>query len=257
MHTTLNQQAYTSELPPGIIATKEDYTGLATALTIFVAWSASLAVLMPADLTRMPVWLVVGGVLLRSSLHTGLFITAHDAMHRTVFPGNHKINDLVGSVAVGLYALLPYRALLLKHQMHHRFPATEKDPDYHDGQHVGFIEWYFTFLKNYMEPKQLLLISAGMWSVLGVSSGLLGMNPLNLLLFWFLPFVISSFQLFYFGTYLPHKQPSGGYDNRHRAKSIRLSNLWSFLSCYHFGCHWEHHEYPLVPWYRLPLVRKP
>ncbi|MBD3338449.1 MAG: beta-carotene ketolase, partial [Candidatus Lokiarchaeota archaeon] len=23
----------------------------------------------------------------------------------------------------------------------------------------------------------------------------------------------------------------------------------------HFGYHWEHHEYPNIPWWRLPAVR--
>ena len=32
--------------------------------------------------------------------------------------------------------------------------------------------------------------------------------------------------------------------------------LVSFVSCYHFGYHWEHHVAPHVPWWRLPEARR-
>ncbi|WP_208766779.1 fatty acid desaturase [Nostoc flagelliforme] len=27
------------------------------------------------------------------------------------------------------------------------------------------------------------------------------------------------------------------------------------MSCYHFGYHQEHHEYPDVPWWKLPAYK--
>jgi beta-carotene ketolase (CrtW type) len=76
----------------------------------------------------------------------------------------------------------------------------------------------------------------------------------NLILFWLLPLSLSSIQLFYFGIFLPHRRPKTGYTNRHCAKSSYYSIFWSFVTCYHFGYHWEHHEYPHLPWYKLPLA---
>ncbi|MDT8325299.1 MAG: fatty acid desaturase, partial [Bacteroidota bacterium] len=32
--------------------------------------------------------------------------------------------------------------------------------------------------------------------------------------------------------------------------------LFSFLTCYHFGYHEEHHTRPGVPWWRLPAARR-
>ena len=83
----------------------------------------------------------------------------------------------------------------------------------------------------------------------------------NLFLFWVFPIVLSSMQLFYFGTYLPHRAgsaaiPPSPHQNSHHAVSANRPVWWSFLTCYHFGYHWEHHEYPALPWYRLPSVRQ-
>ncbi|MGK7928227.1 MAG: fatty acid desaturase, partial [Spirulina sp.] len=84
---------------------------------------------------------------------------------------------------------------------------------------------------------------------------ILGSSPLNLLLFWLLPSAFSSLQLFFFGTFLPHRQPKGGYNNPHRAQSHALPIFWSFIACYHFGYHREHHENLDVPWWKLPELR--
>ena len=76
----------------------------------------------------------------------------------------------------------------------------------------------------------------------------------NLTLFWIIPSILSSVQLFYFGTFLPHREPEGGYKNTHCAETNPLPTFWSFITCYHFGYHEEHHEHPNVPWWKLPEV---
>jgi len=59
---------------------------------------------------------------------------------------NHKINNLVGALAVFLYGLFNYEELLKRHWSHHHHPASELDPDFHDGKHKNFF-WYFHFMK--------------------------------------------------------------------------------------------------------------
>jgi beta-carotene ketolase (CrtW type) len=70
----------------------------------------------------------------------------------------------------------------------------------------------------------------------------------NLLLFWVLPSLLSTLQLFYFGTWLPHR---GEHDNPHHSRTLKKNHLLAFLTCYFFGYHFEHHQAPGMPWWRL------
>jgi beta-carotene ketolase (CrtW type) len=230
----------------------DSFSGVVMAGTVMLLWLSSLIFLFSIDISQIPLFLIVLAVLWRAFLHTGLFITAHDAMHGTAFPQNRKVNDFIGSLAVQIYALLPYKTLLEKHKLHHHYPASAKDPDFcQQGQTNPFI-WYVKFMKGYLAGKQTGVLFIGMAIIFCSLKWGLNISISNLLLFWVLPIVISSIQLFYFGIFLPHRRPKGGYSNRHRAKSIYYSVFWSFITCYHFGYHWEHHEFPYLPWYRLP-----
>ena len=226
--------------------------GLFIAITIISVWGLSLLLLLTFDVARPNIVLISVGILYQTFLYTGLFITAHDAMHGSVCPTHPRINKAIGAIAVRLYALFSYRKLLVKHSAHHRTPASAADPDFHDGEHSGFLAWYLRFMREYLSWWQII----GMAVVFQIMEYVLMVPTINLILFWVSPALLSTLQLFYFGTYLPHRLPEGGYDNPHRARSNAYSILWSFITCYHFGYHWEHHEYPYLPWWRLPTIRK-
>lgn len=231
---------------------KPTNNGLFIALTIIGLWGLGLSILLTLDAVRISVVLIPLGVLCQTFLYTGLFITAHDAMHGSVCRARPRVNNIIGTIAVRLYALFSYRKLLEKHWAHHRTPASRTDPDFHDGEHSGFLAWYLHFMKAYLSWRQIV----GMAIVFQIMEYVLGIPTLNLILFWVAPALLSTLQLFYFGTYLPHRTPKGGYDNSHRAQSNAYSTFWSFITCYHFGYHWEHHEYPSVSWWNLPEMRK-
>ncbi|MDZ7291801.1 MAG: fatty acid desaturase [candidate division KSB1 bacterium] len=226
--------------------------GIALAVFMIIVWLTSLVFLLSFDILAMPKMLLLPAILLQTFLYTGLFITAHDAMHGIVAPRHKAVNNFIGTLCVLLYALFSFTRLRGKHHRHHAHPATREDPDFHDGIHRGFWSWYFHFMKTYVTWQQI----AGMAIAFNVLLHLLRVPVANLVLFWILPALLSTLQLFYFGTYLPHREPEGGYDNPHHAKSNNFSVFWSFVTCYHFGYHWEHHEYPYVPWWRLPVVRR-
>ncbi len=224
--------------------------GPAVALTVMAAWGISLVALLAVPLARIPVIAVVALVILRTWLHTGLFITAHDAMHGGPWPGRPRWNNALGATAVGLYALFPYPALRREHLRHHAAPATPGDPDHHDGAHPGFVRWYVRFVRHYVRPGQIV----GMAVVFNVLQHLAGVPQGRLLAFWVLPALLSTVQLFTFGTYLPHRDVPGGHADGHRARSTALPPSLSLLTCFHFGYHWEHHARPGVPWWALPAV---
>lgn len=226
------------------------FYGIIIATVIILLWATSLAILLYTDVSNLGLLWLIPAILLQTFLYAGLFITAHDAMHGVVFPANIKINHLIGTIAVFLYGFFSYENLLKKHWLHHRYPATELDPDYHDRVHKSFFGWYFHFMKGYFSWKQFLGISLAF----GLLAEGFHIAKINLILFWAIPSVLSSLQLFYFGTYLTHREPKEGYTNQHRATSNNLSPFWSFITCYHFGYHKEHHEHPHLPWWKLPEV---
>jgi beta-carotene ketolase (CrtW type) len=221
------------------------------AFLIFSLWTADLLLLFQLDIGEIPFWLLPPAILWHGYVNTGLFITAHDSMHGSILPANRKLNNLVGIIAVTLYALFSYGKLREKHWEHHRNPATDKDPDYHDGKHVGFFLWYFRFMKKYLTIPQLI----GMALIFSFFTFILSVPLENVILFWIIPAILSTFQLFYFGTFLPHREPEGGYTNRHHAKSNPYPYFISLATCYHFGYHLEHHVLPDVQWWLLPKAR--
>ncbi len=228
--------------------------GLALASIIIFLWFVSLIGLLTVELAQIPLFMIILGVLLRSFLHTGLFITTHEAIHGAISK-HRSINDTFGLATSLLYALLPYQVLAENHRLHHRYPATEKDPDFQASDSHNFLLWYVSFMKQYQKGRQAWVLLIGMAIIFGFLI-YLRISSLNIFLFWVIPIVISSWQLFTFGIWLPHRPIESGYSDRHRAKSNNYSVFWSFITCYHFGYHWEHHQYPHLPWYMLPLARQ-
>lgn len=224
------------------------------ASVIVLIWVGSLGALLLVDIGQHSVLWVLPAILGRTYIQTGLFILAHDAIHGVVMPSNHRLNHGIGRLAVTLYALLSYEKLALNHWQHHQYPGQAKDPDFHDGTHRSFFLWYWKFMDGYIDGKEKTVILFEIMILCLVASFGLHIGLANLVLFWLLPIVISSMQLFCFGTYLPHRSETIGGD--HHAVSSDYPLLISFLTCYHFGYHWEHHEYPNLPWYRLPSVRQ-
>ncbi len=178
--------------------------------------------------------------LVQTHLFTGLFITAHDAMHGTVSP-NRRLNNAVGRLALGLFALNSWKKLLPKHHEHHRFVGTEADPDYGP---PAFWSWYFKFVKTYISLWQIV----GMAILFNIAK--IWINEVNLIFFYVVPSVLSTMQLFYFGTYLPH-QGEHASENKHKSRTLPKNHLWAFVSCYFFGYHYEHHDQPGLPWWLL------
>ncbi len=144
-----------------------DLKGLAMALCIMLAWGLlllrglTMSVQLPVGASdERPAGLMMasvallGHVLLMTFLFTGMFITAHDAMHGTVAPHYRKLNDVIGSVCVRCFALFDYSLLLGAHWEHHRHPATANDPDFHPPG-TNFWQWYVHFMQEYASVKQL------------------------------------------------------------------------------------------------------
>lgn len=223
------------------------YTGVWIGIMVILGWAISLAF----NLSRTVVWeqpLTYVWVLVQAHLFTGLFITAHDAMHGAVAPKRAKLNHLIGKVATFLFVFNSYKALRPKHYAHHRHAGTQGDPDFHRGN-PHFLSWYYHFLKEYFSLPQIIAAAVAF----NVAHYAFGIPEANLILYWVIPSLLSTLQLFYFGTFLPHM---GEHDNVHHASSQGRNHLWAFMSCYFFGYHYEHHDSPMTPWWRLWEVKE-
>lgn len=220
------------------------HTGALIGMAIISLWFISLGVLLNMPVSPFSPWIYLG-VLVQTHLYTGLFITAHDAMHGVV-SANRKVNKATGFVAALLFAYNWYPRLNRKHHQHHRFVATDDDPDYHTG---GFLPWYISFARQYVVIWQILAMAITYHTLL------LFFDRPNLILFWIIPSVLSTLQLFYFGTYLPHKGEHGD-DNKYKSRSQSKNHVIAFFTCYFFGYHYEHHASPATPWWKLWKVKE-
>ena len=229
-------------------------TGVLIASIILLSWLISLGLLLFFDLGQHSLLWVLPAILGRTYIQTGLFILAHDGIHGAIIPRDRRLNHGIGRLAVTLYALLSYKKLAINHWRHHRYPGQAQDPDFHDGTNRSFFLWYWRFMDGYMNDKERTVMLFKIIAVFLIAHFGLHLAIANLFLFWFLPIVLSSMQLFFFGTYLPHRSETAGGD--HHAVSSNYPLLLSLLTCYHFGYHWEHHEYPDLPWYQLPAARQ-
>lgn len=223
-------------------------SGIFVAFLILISWLSALSFAFTQVQLRSSadfiqhLWLLF----LIQFLHVGLFMTVHDACHGSVAPGRPHTNLWIGRLFAFLYAGFSFDFISRKHHQHHQFSGTDLDPDFHSG---SFFPWLFRFLKQYVTLKQVLIMS-------GVAQVLihgLKFPEQNVLLFWALPSVLSSLQLFYFGTYLPHRRSlKTPFVDRHQTQNFSVPFLFSLISCYHFGAfHHNHHKSPQTPWFSL------
>lgn len=190
-------------------------------------------------------------ILATTFLSTGVFITAHDSMHGLVAPFHPVINRFVGRLSTRLYAGLDYDFLEAAHGLHHRSPATQDDPDYHEGN-PHFVPWFVAFMRRYLTIGQLLWMGA----CFGLMTTVLAIPATQAVLFWALPLVLSTLQLFTVGTWMPHRPGEYRGTGHLKTRSLELHPTLSFLACYHFGYHYEHHARPDIPWWRLWRARQ-
>ncbi|XXF76881.1 fatty acid desaturase [Myxococcaceae bacterium GXIMD 01537] len=218
--------------------------GVIIAGVILGAWAGHLAWALTAPglaLDAPRTWLHVA---LQAYLCTGLFITGHDAMHGTV-SSRRWVNEGVGRLACFLFAGMSYGRLVVNHRAHHAHPTSGEDPDF-STRTQAFLPWLLTFMVRYTTLAQLAVMALKFNVLLW-----LGVPQWRVAVFWVVPAALGTLQLFYFGTYRPHRQPDTAEMAPHHARTQPRNHAWAMLSCYFFGYHWEHHESPGTPWWAL------
>ena len=197
-----------------------------------------------------PIWQTLGLIALQCWLYTGLFIVAHDTMHGSLTPGNERLNAIIGTSILFVYAGFNWRKMRAAHHDHHSFSGTEQEPDFNANNPHAFWPWYKKFFLTYFSWRQVLILFGFTLTYI-----LLGASYVNTIVMWAIPAILSSVQLFYFGTYRTHRHAEA-FPDEHNARTNEFNGLASLMSCFHFGYHHEHHLYPHEPWWRLPLRKR-
>jgi len=202
------------------------------------------------DLGSAPLWQTIGLIALLNWLYVGVFIIAHDTMHGSLWPDHARFNAIIGTGIMFFYAGFNWRFMREAHHAHHDFPGTDKDPDFNAENPTAFWPWYFKFFTTYFGLRQILTLAG--FTLLFIA---LGAPYFNTIIMWAVPAILSSLQLFYFGTYLTHKHGET-FPDEHNARTNNYPAWLSLLTCFHFGYHHEHHIFPHEPWWRLPLRKR-
>lgn len=221
-----------------------NFTGLFWAFALLTLWLAHLSYVLAHPLDFLSPWTYVH-VLIQTHLYTGLFITSHDAIHGVVSPAYPKLNHGLGWVCATLFAFNNYAVLRKKHHWHHDYVNTEQDPDVHQG---NFFVWWFKFMWQYVTWQQVLAMAIT-YNVLKI-----WLPMENLIVYWEVPAILSTLQLFFFGTYLPHRGEHAP-ENKTQSRSQKRNHVWAFISCYFFGYHYEHHAHPYLAWWKLAKAK--
>lgn len=217
--------------------------GILLAVLIMVAWMSHLFYSLTGVEVNLKSPIFYLHVVFQMYLFTGLFITAHDSMHGNV-SGNKRINNITGWFSSFLFAGLSYKKLLKNHQLHHKYPGSNEDPDFSFRFQNVFL-WWTVFISRYVTILQLLVMAAAFNAFKLIS------NESSIISFWVVPALLSTFQLFYFGTYKPHMRPHNDEMKPHNARTQKKNHIWAMLSCYFFGYHHEHHQSPQTPWWQM------
>jgi beta-carotene ketolase (CrtW type) len=233
-------------------ASSKTIKGLGLAFFVLLLWIISLIYCLKINCNQISILKIIFLILVKTQLQTGLFIVGHDAMHGIILPNSSKINNVIGCFALSIYAALPYEKCLKNHMSHHKYPASDLDPDFPKNGSTNIINWYLEFMSGYLSINQMLILIST-WIFACWINGCA--NIANIILFLPIPLLLSSVQLFLFGTYLPHRHQHSS-NIYGEPESLKLPSWLSLLACYHFGYHAEHHQYPTLAWFELPAAHQ-
>ncbi len=242
--------------------TVQGMVGLALGLGIAGSWLAiHFYAMFGFTLTWASLPFALAMAMVQCWLSVGVFIVCHDAMHGSLAPGRPKLNGAIGAVLLALYAGFAWKCLRDAHFAHHRLAGRAGDPDFDEHHPDDFLRWYATFFRRYFGWRSILYVH----TVVGIYWLVLDVPMVQIVLLYGLPALGSSLQLFYFGTFRPHRHlpreqvgtaADSAFSDHHNTRSEDFGTLASLATCFHFGYHLEHHRRPDVPWWALPEARR-
>ena len=166
--------------------------------------------------------------------YVGLFIISHD-LHHAEEPNLYQ--QVLGRLSLICYGGFFLKHFSEKHYKHHEYPGIDgKDPDFHDGNPII---WYLKFMQRYINLYQVV-VQILIYNLAKYCN----ITEENMVLFWLIPSVFASIQLFFYGTFLVHEKDGV-------IKNSQLPKWLITFTSYNFGHHKTHHKKPKLPWFEL------
>lgn len=211
----------------------------------------------------IPLWL---GFIANTIFFYALYTVVHEAVHANISSRRKELRWL--DTAAGLIGCLPlwlnYHQHKRQHMEHHAHTNEETDPDiYARGSFLGWVLWraplaligYFNPLQQYRDCKRFNCTTREIaYTFIGFSLnwaiviGLVAMGyGRELLVLWFLPWMIGQVVMLTFFTWTPHHDhhETGRYRNT-RVSLFPFANFLLQGQNYHL----IHHMLPAVPYFR-------
>ena len=217
-----------------------------------------------------PIIWFVGMVIIGTRQHA-LAILGHDGTHGLACR-NRTLNDFLTNIC----CFLPFGANLnsyrVVHLQHHNYLGSKKDPEldfkkemapqwdlptskralalqfFKDLFGLGFYN-VFIIMKSMPLRRVRDIVYLILFCVAGITVLLL-MKKMWVLAIWFLALFLSNWAVFRLRIWTEHI----GTNDTHRIKA-RWWQRWLFVP-HNTWLHYEHHEWPWVPFYNLPEARR-
>jgi fatty acid desaturase len=270
----MDHKMFLANLAPSLKVqlTARKHTQVYARLAFHVGSIVALAVYIAAG---QPMWWAVIPVL--GVMLAFMFTIEHEATHTTIH-SNATVNDWIGRIC-GFIILLPFEWFRWFHMAHHRYTNEPgKDPELAGGErpstrlswawHVSGIPYWFAEVQvllrlasggatdGFLPPKAIARTvreARIMLALYVVSLASLYVSPL-LFWVWLLPVFIGQMALrvFLLAEHVDCPHVTNMFENTRTTFTTRLVCLITWNASYHI----EHHTYPTVPFYNLPLLHQ-
>ena len=235
-------------------------------------WTALLVALQVAigiglAYVHAPWWaIVIVAYVVGAFANHALFVLIHDYSHNLVFRTSNanRLGSIVANVAIVFPAAIGFRKYHLLHHSYLGIPGLDADlPTFKEVQWVGNSWWRKTFWLSMFWAVQALLRPTTVktirtvdgWVLLNAVAMVAAMAPLVWFFGWWPVGYLFISTIFSLGVH-----PVGArwiqehYVFREGQETYSYYGPLNKLS-FNMGYHNEHHDFPHVPWSRLPAVR--
>ena len=239
-------------------------------------WSALWTVLLVAlqvgigiglTVLQLPWWaIIIAAYAFGAFANHAVFVLIHDYTHNVVFRSAraNRLGSIFANIAIVFPAAIGFRN---HHLLHHKYlgiPGLDADvPTANEARWVGNSRWrktiwlsMFWAVQAFVRPTTVKAIrTIDNWVVLNIAAMAVAMAPIVWFFGWWPVAYLFLSTLFSLGVHpVGARSIQEHYVFKERQETYSYYGPLNKLS-FNMGYHNEHHDFPHVPWSRLPAVR--